>query len=230
MKFNLLILNIIVILGLSGCASKSISPDKLNSISKIGVLSLNGSKMEAIERGITIFGNEDNMNDISNWNIDSFIQKVMADNLSNRNFAVLQLPLSLQEIDTFNSTKGANYDTFFKQHMIENNVDTLLVLIRGNYVPEIHDITSGIAVIKAKALGMENTALKLNFYLRGYQLTNGEIKLLHHNHISGISNIDNSLWKNTKKPITEKNLITIQKPAQDLLTKSINQTMKSIGY
>lgn len=70
----------------SGCAQKKISPEKLKTISKIGVLSLHGNSMESIERGLTIFGNEDTVSDISKWEIDKFMSKELKKALEEKNY------------------------------------------------------------------------------------------------------------------------------------------------
>lgn len=236
----------------SGCSQKTISPSQLNTISKIGVLSLHGTKMEAIERGITIFGNEDHVNDISSWEIDDFIQKTLIDNLSKRKLTIVPIKISSKRINslyiddggdgtgfilkalmdlTKDEKKGEKKDeNFLKNIMIKNKVDTILLITRGNYVPETHDITRGIAIIKAKTFGLENTTLKLNCYLEGYQLANGELKLLNFNHFRGFTKLENSLWVDTKKTINETNLSKIKPHVEELLTNQITQTMKEAGY
>lgn len=231
MKLKILFFTILIVFGFGGCASKNISPDKLQSISKVGILSLHGNKMETIERGITIFGNEDSSSDISSWKIDKYITEKIISNLSkNRIYTAIPINLSTEKIVQFNLTQEYEQDDFFKKIILKNHIDILLVLIRGNYVPEIYDITRGVAIVKAKALGMENTRIKTNLYLQGYELENDEIKLLHHSHIHTFSSLENDIWIDTKQHITSKNLIIIEKEVKKLLSKTIKEAIIKSGY
>ncbi len=231
MKLIITFFSVLIILGFGGCASKNISPDKLKSISTVGILSLHGNKMEAIERGLTIFGSEDSFSDISLWKIDKYITDEIISNLSkNKTYTAIPINLPTDKIAQFNLIQENEKDDFFKKIILKNNVDILLVMTKGNYVPEIHDITRGVAIIKAKTLGMENTAIKTNLYLQGYELENGKIKLLHHNHIHTFGLLENSIWVDTKKPIPNKNLLIIEKEVKKLLSKTIKEAIAKSGY
>ncbi|MCH9812499.1 MAG: hypothetical protein K0U47_00985 [Epsilonproteobacteria bacterium] len=231
MQLRLIILSIFITLGFSACATK-IAPEKLKKVSSIGIISLHGKKIETIERGITIFGNEDNISDISNWKIDKFITKKIKSILSyNKNYTVKTIDLSPNTINTYlNFKKASEMENFLKKTIEENNIDLLIVMLRGNYVPETYDITTGIAIVKAKSLGMEATNIKLNLYLRGYALKDNKIDLLHHNHLSDIKIIENNLWKDTKKTISDENLTVIEQDVKTLLDKVLKKQLIEIGY
>jgi hypothetical protein len=232
MKLKIFVITIALLFGLVGCTtSTALNSIQLNNISKIGVLSTHNGKMEVIERGLTIFGNEDRANDISDWNINNFIQKEIINNITNKNFTTVSLSISKKELDLLNNFKyTTQYQDFFKKIMVKNNLNTLLVMICGGYAHNVKVGTSGIALIKAKTILTEKTYLQLNNSLRTYQLTNNKLEILHDNYVNGIQPVENELWLDTKKPVLKKNLSKLKKPTEELLKKSITKTMQLIGY
>ncbi len=232
MKFKILVLNIAILFGLTGCTtSTALTSVQLNSISKIGVLATHNGKMEVIERGLTIFGSEDHINDISTWKVNHFIEKEIINNLTNKNLTTVPLSISTEELNLVNNFQlRTEYHDFFKKIMVKNNLNTLLVMICGGYAHNVKVGTSGIALIKAKTLVTEGTYLQLNNNLRTYQLSNDKLEILHDNYVGGIQIVENELWSDTKKSISIENLSKLKKPAEELLRKSIAENMELIGY
>lgn len=230
MKIRSLLFLMIIIL-FTGCAQKTISPEKLKRISKIGVMSIHGNQIESIERGLTIFGNEDNLTDASSWEIDKFIVDELKKELELRKYTVQPIFLTQNEIIKYdNSDSYKLKQKFLKEIILKYNLDSLLVMVRGYYVPETHDYTRGIAIIKAKALGMENTFAKFNLYLEGSFLEKNEVSDLHSNKIVAFVELENELWINTKESIPSKNLLIIEEIIKKSLSSLINKEIDLIGY
>lgn len=223
MRLKILILNGLIVLAFAGCATNVLSPDKLTTVSKVGVMSIHGNSMDAIERGLTIFGNEDTVNNISSWNIDEFIREELIKNFSNTQLTVLPIPLSEEEIIAFSVNPDIHFD-LYKKYMIKHNVDTLLIANKKFYAVD------GIGIVKHKGLGIERTNLLFNLILFGYQLIEGELKLFHFNIIDSGIRINNNLWKDTTKPVSKNNLLQIQKIVKKALSSDISKTMEVIGY
>jgi len=231
MNIRTILFSLSVVLLFSACAPKSLSIEKVKSISSIGVVSLHGNKIESIERGITIFGNEDTISDISSWKIDKYVVDEVQNILKDRKYKVVPILLTEEQIVNYDSAQTVEFrESFLKKLLDKYNVDALMLLVRGNYVPETYDITRGVAIIKAKALGMEATSIKFNLYLEGTEISNGKFETLHFNHIRAFGELDNSLWIDTTKPITQENLEKIEPKVKELLKGVLSAQIKDIGY
>ena len=229
MKKRNLLFVLVMFLGFTGCAPKVISPEALGSISKLGVLSLHGTKMEVIERGITIFGNEDQINDISNWKLDKYLQKEMIKNLKSQKMLLLPLSLATDKINLVYEN-GDYFNKELKELMLKNNIDGLLVLQRGPIIPEHGLYTRGVTVIKSKTFGVHSTNIQFNFSLSTYQLIKGEMKQIQMSRFVKSENINNNLWVDTKQPITIVNLEKFESLIKKILMNNLALEMKKSGF
>ncbi|PLY10532.1 MAG: hypothetical protein C0626_06060 [Arcobacter sp.] len=228
MKFKLVLLSLFAMLFFNACAPQNIPVAKLKSIDSIGVISLHGNEMISLERGLTIFGNEDNITDISAWNIDEYIQKVMLNMLSTK-YKVKNIKLSSSQIKEINGEYEKRLQVL-KDILLRNRLDTLILFEKGMIVREHYDTHSGIGLIKAKALGMEATHIKLNMDLLSYEIVEGKIEELHFNDIKTFKEIDNSLWMNTTKPLSKESSKIIEPIVKNLLKDSLLKEFITIGY
>lgn len=229
MKLKNLLLSIVIFLGFVGCAPKVVTPEIIGSISKLGVISVHGTKMKVIERGITIFGNEDEVNDISSWKLDEYMQKEMLKSLTSNSMQLVPLSFSSQQINAFYENEESS-NTIFKDLMVKNNIDGLIVLHRGPIIPEHGLSTRGVSIIKTKMLGVHGTDILMNFALLTYQLVDNELKVIQFSRFVESEKIDNNLWIDTKNPITEDNLQHIESKVKKTLVDSISGAIKEAGF
>ncbi|WP_375724072.1 hypothetical protein LXN10_00835 [Arcobacter sp. KX21116] len=232
MKFKLIILSLFVMFFFNACAPKNISPAKLKTISNIGVLSLHGNEMASLERGLTIFGNEDNITDITSWKIDEYIQKEMTNMLSSKYKItdVILTPFQNKEIDEEYEKRIA----ILKDIIVKNKLDALIIFEKGAIIYEHHDVHRGIGVIKAKTLGFESTYIKLNMNLISYDIVKDKVEQLHFNNIKfkkeSLKLIENSLWVDTTKPLPIESIKVLEPIVKKMLRESLLKEFKEIGY
>lgn len=228
MKTKMCFFSLFVMIFFSACASQNISPMKLKTISKIGIISCHGNKMDTVERGLTVFGNEDNKADISSWKIDEFVSKEIINLLKNK-YEIQNIYFSDNEKKLYTSTYE-NELKALKSVIIKNKLDALIIFQKGAIIREHHDSVSGIGIVKAKALGMEGTMINLNIDLKSYELKKSKIELLHFNDIKAFKEIENNLWVDTTKTLPLESINKIEKDVKNLLSNSLIKEIKKIGY
>ncbi len=68
-KFKYLVFVTLLIL-LAGCATTRIAPETVSRLKRVGVISVTAHEFYRRDTGLTVFGNEREMQDISAWKVD----------------------------------------------------------------------------------------------------------------------------------------------------------------
>ena len=228
MKIKLILLGLFTMVFFSACAPQNIPLAKLKTISNVGVISIHGNEMPSLERGLTIFGNEDSTTDISSWSIDTYIENEMKSLLSKK-YKIKVIHLSSNEIAKMNDEYEVRR-SLIEDLLMRNRLDTLVVFEKGMIIREHYDTHSGIGVIKAKALGLEATHITLNMDLISYSMKEDEVEILHFNDIKSLAELENSLWTDTTQPIPSTSMKTIEVKLKALLHESLLREFQKIGY
>lgn len=236
MKTKIFFFSLFVMIFFSACVPQNISPMKLKTISKIGVISYHGNKMDITERGLkddfiralTLFESENNKADILSWKIDEFVSKEIANILKNK-YEIQNIYFSGNEKKLYTATYEDKLKVL-KSVIIKNKLDVLIVFEKGAIIREHHDSVSGIGIVKVKTLGMEGTMINLNIDLKSYELRKNKIELLHFNDIKAFKEIENNLWVDTTKTLPQESINKIEKDVKNLLSNSLIKEMKKIGY
>ena len=100
---------------LAGCATMpGIGPDKLGKIKKVGVLSMTAQKFYRTYVGTTVFNNEYEQHDITDWKVDDEYEAQMQNALAKLAlFDIVRIPCN--RTDLYNTMYDRSKDTWFSK-------------------------------------------------------------------------------------------------------------------
>ncbi len=134
------ILVILFVSILSGCAPDYIKPEKLNAIRNIGAISILGNELCTNYTGTTIFTNKSNKYDAKDWKIDKYIQDAIAQVIKeDGRFQYINLAIDSSDMQSVYGSNGTGCRTVKPDISLikdqiqslrnEYNIDTLILVL-----------------------------------------------------------------------------------------------------
>ncbi|MCH9812972.1 MAG: hypothetical protein K0U47_03405 [Epsilonproteobacteria bacterium] len=232
------ITNILIIISLSltliSCSSmKPLNAKKLSKIEKIGVVVVDGNQLSLRLIGTTIFNNELKYQDISDWNLSSFINNEVGTQLKTRsNLTTIDINYNIDEIRHKTALKNEQgevwefIDSGLKKSlapiMQKNKLDYILLVV-GSYINQ-----SGIYIFKRQFLkSVHDSQLQIFYRLRLFH--KNEMKEICRTIIAERIDIDPIIWEDGKRKITTKELNRLEMKTKKRLHSAIEKRLISMG-
>ncbi len=238
-KISFLTFMLIFTVFVSGCSEKLI--EKLlytdtKQISKLGIVSLVGDKLEAAYRDKDQNSVNTKVHDISSWAIDDFIEeesKIVLEKYTSYDIKVIDakgIDLNKYYGDDNNETTMF-VDESIKNLIISNDLDHIVVIELGDYLPEDDIDIVGAGIQKVKKSDFQRLVVVANIHAKMYRVYKNNLELLKQENIAISKKIDSKIWADSNKSLEPGNLYALEKIVKDLLKNRVVKTsLKSLGF
>ncbi len=216
----------------NGCAQKLLYTD--DKINNLGILSILGNEFEAAYRDRDQNSVITKVHDNSSWNIDDFIEQDAKEILNKyTSYNIKTIDSTQMEFEQYYKDRNESdfNNTIIKEVMQLNGLDHLIVIERGDYLPDDDIDIVGVGLEKVKVNGTSKLVAVVNIYIKKYALLDNELKLLDSSNITVKKRVDDKLWVDTNRKIESQNLYKLEKIIKDLLKKRvIVLSLKELGF
>jgi hypothetical protein len=194
-------LNLIAAVALAGCATTASIDPKARTFQRVGVLSVAGTHLTRMNVGITVFGNEREELDVSDWNLDQAFARTVAEALREKtSLDVVVLgpaPESLKSVFRSSSlghvavdmdSRWGQAEEPFRALASANNVDALVVLVprtSGDYFNLTNQILRGFGIY-TRSLGERTQTAVLHLISRVVVVSGKTGKVIGHVPVSSV--------------------------------------------
>lgn len=135
MRIHIAILYILISLQITGCISagltSAVSKEKLNTIKRVGVVSILGDDIE-LHENLAFFQQNSRSFSVASWNIDEYVQDIIAKEIStNPKFTVVKIAYDRNRLIKLNLKERQHYNMMIDQLSTitkENRLDAIIVI------------------------------------------------------------------------------------------------------